>query len=128
MDQRGVFIFLCTFMNNLQCNLKVVKQSLLHQQQWKVAIWKKPKLRNYVQSKNEYSTESYVSFNLKKGQRSLCAQLRAGVLPLAVEVGRYNGIPEEEPLCVVLCGLGVVEDEFHFVFHCPLYHGLRNVL
>ncbi len=89
-------------------NLKVVKQklSLLQQQQWKVDIWKKSKLRNYVQIKNEYTTEPNVSFNLKKGQRSLCAQLRASVLPLAVEVGRYKGIPEEQRLCV-LCDLGV---------------------
>ena len=28
----------------------------------------------------------------------------------------------------MLCDLGVVEDEFHFVFHCPLYHDLRNSL
>ena len=28
----------------------------------------------------------------------------------------------------VLCDLGVVEDEFHFVFHCPLYNNLRNSL
>ena len=50
--------------------------------------------------------------------------MRSGALPLAVEVGRYTGIPEEQRLCVV-CDLGVVEDEFHFMFHCPLYNNLR---
>ena len=88
---------------------------------------KKPKLRNYVQIKEDYFTEPYVACNLQKGQRSLCAQLRAGVLPLAVEVGRYKAIPEEERLCAV-CDLGVVEDEFHFVFYCPVYDHLRNIL
>ena len=48
-------------------------------------------------------------------------------MPLAVEVGRYKSIPEEDRLCTI-CDLGVVEDEFHFVFHCPLYDSLRNVL
>lgn len=117
------------FMNNLQCNINLIKMKLStkYQEQWKVEIWKKPKLRNYVQIKEEYFTEPYVAFNLEKGQRSLCAQLRAGVLPLAVEVGRYKAIPEELRLCT-LCNLGVVEDEFHFVFHCPLYDSLRSVL
>ena len=87
-------------------------------------ICKKAKLRNYIQIKDDYVTEPYVVFNLKRGQRSLCAQLRSGALPLAVEVGRYTGIPEEQRLCVV-CDLGVVEDEFHFMFHCPMYNNLR---
>ena len=85
------------------------------------------KLRNYVHFKEDYITEPYVAFNLKRGQRSLCAQLRSGALPLAVEVGRYTGIPEEQRLCV-LCDLGVVEDEIHFVFHCPLYNDVRKYL
>lgn len=60
----------------------------------------KAKLRNYVQIRNDYSTESYVSFHVKKGQRSLWAQLRAGVLPLVIQVGEYKDIPQEQWLCV----------------------------
>lgn len=82
-------------------------------------ICKKPKLRNYIQIKGDYY--------LQRRQRSLCAQLRTGSLPLAIEVGRYKGIPEEEGLCV-FCDLGVVKDEFHFIFHCPSYSDLRNCL
>ena len=57
----------------------------------------------------------------------MCAQLRSGTLPLAIEVGRFRGLPEEERLCL-LCDLGVIEDEFHFIFHCPLYNDLRCIL
>ncbi len=60
---------------------------------------------------------------LKSGQRSLCAQLRTGTL--AVQVGRCS--PEEQCFCVFR-DLGVVEDEFHFVFLCPLYKNLSSVL
>ena len=42
---------------------------------------------------------------------SAIPQLRTGTLPLAIEVGRYKGIPEEKRLCV-FCDLGVVEDEW----------------
>ena len=33
----------------------------------------------------------------------------------------------EQRLCVP-CDLGVVEDEFHFMFYCPCYHELRMSL
>lgn len=52
------------YQNNLQCNtgIKVVRQRLLskYEDQWKQDIWKKPKLRNYVQFKNDYVTEPYI--------------------------------------------------------------------
>ncbi len=99
------------FRNNLQC---------------KREIWSKPKLRNYIQIKGNFCTEPYITLNLKRGHWSQCAQLRSGTLPLAIE-GRYKGIPREQRICV-LCDLGVVEDEFHFPFHCPVYSDLRNHL
>lgn len=40
--------------------------------------------------------EFYVVCNLKRRERSLCGQLRAGDLLLAVEVGRYKGLMEEQ--------------------------------
>ena len=70
--------------------------------------------------KNSYGPEPYVTLPLEKSKRSLCAQLRMGTLPLSLEVGRFNSIAEEERLCSV-CDLRVVEDEAHFMFHCPLY-------
>ena len=58
-----------------------------HEDQWKEDIWKKPKLRNYVKL-SDYATESHVFLSLKRKQRALCAQLRTGTSPLAVEVGK----------------------------------------
>lgn len=76
--------------------------------------------------KNCYDVESYVKYNLNKGQISLCAQLRTGRLPLATETGRFNATPEEERL--LLCELGELENEVHFLFYCPTYEDLRDVL
>ena len=39
--------------------------------------------------------------NLSKSKRSLLAQLRLGVLPLAIETGRYTGKSIELRVCVV---------------------------
>lgn len=44
-----------------------------------------------------------------------------------MEVGRFKGTPAYLRLCE-FCDLQVVEDEFHFVFYCPLYCDLRNSL
>ena len=79
-------------------------------QSWSQEIYRKPKLRPYVMFKNEFKCEKYVSFNLPKSQRSLCAQLRGGILPLNIETGRFRGLAEEERICEH-CDLEVVEDE-----------------
>lgn len=47
--------------------------------------------------------------------------------PLATGVDRYKGICEVQRVCV-LCDLGIIEDEFHFFFHGPVYRDLSNHL
>ncbi len=46
-----------------------------------------------MQIKLTYGTEPYVIEKLSKSQRSLVAWLRTGILPLALEVGRFKNIP-----------------------------------
>ena len=93
---------------------------------WNSDIINQPKLRTYVQIKNEYKCENYVSMNLSRSIRSYIAQIRCGVLPLHIETGRYRNLKVEERLCKV-CDLQTVENELHFVFDCPAYSQLRLV-
>ena len=95
--------------------------------EWKNAIQLKPKLRTYCLFKEVYTTEHYVKYIDQKCQRSLMSQIRSGVLPLQIEVGRYHNIPLDNRTCQV-CNTGVIEDEFHFVCICPHYTRLRNVM
>ena len=74
--------------------------------------------------KQGFGVEPYVTSFLSRSQRSLCAQLRAGILPLVIEVGRFTGVQEEDRLCTV-CDLGDIENEFHFMFYCTTYDDLR---
>lgn len=37
-----------------------------------------------------------------------------------MKTGRYVGTAEEDRICT-LCDLKDVEDEMHFVLHCPFY-------
>ena len=50
-----------------------------------------------------------------------------GILPLEVETSLFKGHKLEERICK-LCTTDSVEDEFHFLFDCPLYNDIRNDL
>lgn len=110
------------FHNKQFCNLKILEDYLFEKQkqEWKIEIANKPKLRFYKSFKDNMSTENYVKFNLSCSERSLIAQLRMGILPIAIETGRFINLPIEERICNI-CDLSEVEDEWHFIFRCTCF-------
>ena len=64
---------------------------------------------------------------MNRGYRSILAQLRTGILPLEIEVGRWSSTAVEERICK-LCIANVVEDENHFIFDCEFYHVKRFII
>ena len=91
---------------------------------WSLSVQKKPKLRSYMEFKQHYKLEKYVSFNYTKQERSLTAQFRSGILPLRIETGRYRFEPLDQRICT-FCNKGEIESEQHFVFSCDLYSDER---
>lgn len=86
------------------CSVNTVKPEChLHRKQWEEDIWRKPKLWRCVQIKENYNKESVVTLNLGREVRG---QIRSGLLPLAIEVGRCKGFPEEQR---ELCDLDIVQ-------------------
>ena len=71
--------------------------------------------------------ERYVKMNLSRIQRSKLSQLRLGVFPIRVEVGRYLREKPKERKCV-LCPLDKTEDEVHVVTECSLYKYEREYM
>ena len=86
---------------------------------WQNAVSRKPKLRTYAIFKTTFETEEYAKHCKNRKERSFMAQLRLGILPLAIETGRYRNVPLEERLCE---SCRIIEDEKHFLLHCPLYN------
>ncbi len=43
-----------------------------------------------------------------------------------IETGRFNATREEDRICL-LCDLGEVDDDVHFLFYCLVYEDLRNI-
>ena len=99
-------------------HLKEIECKLLNilEQNWKAVILCKLKLRIYRKTKINFETENYVKFNRTKYQRSLIVQLCMGILPLAVEIGRYTNVDLNNRKCF-WCK-DSIEDEFHFICNC----------
>ena len=64
--------------------------------------------------------------NLSSKERSMTAQIRMGVLPLHLETGRYRNTPVHQRFWFNCTN--IIEDECHFIFHCPLYNEFRSKL
>jgi len=112
---------------NLDSILCDIESSLKQKEleSWKTDLQQQPKLRTYKIFKENFGTELYVKMSLSRSQRSFIAQLRSGVLPLCIETGRFVNTKREERLCKI-CDLNTIEDEEHFIFHCPKYETLRS--
>ena len=117
------------FENITPCDPEHVYSKLLENEttKWNTSRYSKTKLRLYNMFKADFSQEDYFSLDVPKYHRSLFSQLRAGILPLQIEVGRYRNIPLGERLCT-LCNNGEVEDELHFVCSCSMYSEFRETL
>ena len=106
-------------------SMKARMFDLMHQH-WSQNIMFKPKLRYYIQYKQDIETEAYVKSNLTRSKRSLLAQLRLSILPLQIEIGRYYRVPLEQRLCK-LCNSNQIEDEFHLLCICNAYNNERII-
>ena len=118
-----------TLNDNSHIPLQTVKEHLVKKDthQWKLSVASKPKLRTYALFKINLKTELYVSLLIPKCKRSIFCQFRSGILPLAIETGRYRNVPADERLCEI-CYLNLVEDKIHFLSFCPRYQELRTEL
>ncbi len=95
--------------------------------QWKITMLSKPKLRTYKLFKSSLTPEKYCVYHTSRAKRSVFAQFRCGILPLNIEVGRFRGLKESERLCI-FCDQNAIESEIHFLLECPFYSNIRNSL
>ncbi len=77
----------------------------------------KDKLVTFVKVHDISNTNQIVKLNLSRIHRSILIKLKCGVLPLAVEIGRFKNIKRELRVCRV-CNGGMVEDEVHMTSEC----------
>lgn len=130
LDETGMsYLKSCTvvYSDHMQEIIKSAETMLMNKEitKWKNDLVSQSKLRTYCTYKFDYKAENYVKQKLSRGLRSVIAQIRASTLPIKIETGRFNNIPVDNRLCE-FCSLRQVEDESHFMFHCPFYDQLRK--
>ena len=93
-----------------------------HQEKlWQEEMTNKPKLRILAMVKSTYEPEQYLKNHMKKGYRSLFAQLRLGSLPLSFKVVCFVGLCLDQRICPLCIEHNLVEDEYHFLMVCEEY-------
>ena len=93
---------------------------------WEKHILKEQKMRSYIGFKNHFMYEDYLNLTNVKHRKAI-TRLRISAHNLAIERGRYTypKTPVEKRLCKV-CNTNEVENEQHFLLHCPLYKEMRE--
>ena len=70
--------------------------------------------------KHDYKISSYLDLTRNSTERKDSVKIRTNNNKLMIETGRYNQTPHNDRFCPV-CNYGIIEDEFHFLLHCPKY-------
>lgn len=80
----------------------------------------------YIHLKTDLNFENYLNTIKSKYLRSSITRLRISSHNLRIQTGRYgrNRIDRQERLCQV-CQCSEIEDEYHFILICSVYHELR---
>ena len=104
------------------------------------------KLRTYAKYKKEFELENYI-ITIPLSKRRMFTKLRISSHSLAIEKGRHKKIPQNDYIKCDFCSqvkdsctcnkfkyhrlcfnCNVVEDEKHFMCHCPVYDQIRSEL
>ncbi len=89
----------------------------LNRTKWLLEAQTKTKLRTFLEIYDHANPRAIVQANLNRSQRSVLSKIKLGVLPLAIETGRWKDTPLEKRLCAV-CKAGYLENEYHFLLFC----------
>ena len=77
------------------------------------------KLQFYSIFKHDFKISSYLDLTSNSTKRKDLMKIRINNHKLMIETGRYNQTPHNDRFCPV-CNSGIIEDEFHFLLHCPM--------
>ena len=99
---------------------------IFHQETFEKIRGERSKLRTYALFKKELGYEQYLTDIKNVTVRTNVTKFRLSNHQLMIEVGRYKGIRNENERYCPFCP-GMVENEFHFLFSCPIYRVQRLI-
>ena len=118
--------------NNVSIANKLIKRQVDQFNQISVkTIEESSKLRILSSLKRNPGKEAYLNEIKNPNHRRAMTRFRLSSHTLEIERGRYNQTPPEKRFCTYckdIIGRDIVENEEHFILHCPLYEELRKNL
>ena len=97
-----------------------------HQNAFESINQENSKLRTYAIFKKQIGPEKYLTEIKNSSTRKQVSKLRLSNHTLMIETGRHHKIPKEIRFCP-FCQ-NAVETEIHFLFQCPTYSTMRDIL
>ena len=104
-------------LSHIDLDVLAARLKRLNREKWLTSAVAMPKLRTFVEIFDESDHKGLVYANLTRKQRSVITKVKIGILPLALEVGRFTDVPLEYRTCQI-CDDELLEDEFHFLLYC----------
>ena len=98
--------------------IDIIKQKYITY--WQHTIHHSKKLQFYSLFKHDYKISSYLDLIRNSANRKDLVKIRISNHKLMIETGRYNQTSRNDRFCPI-CNSGIIEDEFHFLLHCPKY-------
>ena len=98
--------------------IDIIKQKYITY--WQHTIHHSKKLQFYSLFQHDYKISSYRDLIRNSTNRKDLVKIRISNYKLLIETGRCNQTPCNDRFCPD-CNSGIIEDEFHFLFHCPKY-------
>ena len=98
--------------------IDIIKQKYIAY--WQHTIHHCKKLQFYSLFKHDYKISSYLDLIRNSANRKDLVKIRISNHKLMIETGRYNQTSRNDRVCPI-CNSGIIEDEFHFLFHFPKY-------
>ena len=111
-----------THLSHIDLDVLTARLKRLNREKWMKSACAMPKLRTFVDIYDECDHRGLVYANLTRRQRSMVTKLKIGILPLAIETGRFLDVPLEYRTCQI-CEDNLLEDEYHFLLYCE---GLKD--
>ena len=114
---------------NIEYFLSAFKQRLLYtsRQTWHADVMNNCKLNMYSLYKSSLVTEEYLLVNMYWKHKAALARFRCANHKLAIERGRVLRQERNTRICkyCINRGIYIVEDEFHVLLVCKLFHEIR---
>ena len=92
---------------------------------WQNTLQHSQKRAFYRSFKTDQTASNYLDLTKGTAGRRALVKLRISNHKLMMEIDRYNQTTKDNKHCP-FCGSNQIEDEVHFLFHCPTYSMITN--